>query len=134
MLKTIKRLLGINPSENKSEQTSIQIENKPRQKFIMDSDFDEAIKRVVGLPNNTEFNNRVKNLGLNVLNVMWEDTARTAGSVWGPNITDMTLQVRHLDSSGRKDLLPVIRYPNFTDKTGDVPLDLIKMKIGNEKG
>ena len=65
---------------------------------------------------------------------MWEDTARTPGSVWGANITDMTLQVRNLMQPQRKELLPVIRYPNFTDRTGDVPLDLVKIKVGNEKG
>ena len=32
----------------------------------------------------------LQKLGLNVVNVMWEDTARTPGSVWGANITDMT--------------------------------------------
>ncbi|MGD1715632.1 hypothetical protein [Dapis sp. BLCC M172] len=65
---------------------------------------------------------------------MWEDTARTPGSVWGPNISDLTLQVRHPEELGRRELLPVIRYPNFTDKTGDVPLELVKIKVGNEKG
>lgn len=98
-----------------------------------DNDFEEAVKQVIALPKNAEFNNRVRNLGLHVLNVMWEDTSRTAGSAWGANITDMTLQVRHSGTSGRKELLPVVRYPNFTDKTGDVPLDLIKIKVGNEK-
>ncbi|MEA5498385.1 hypothetical protein VB834_15400 [Limnoraphis robusta Tam1] len=76
----------------------------------------------------------LQKLGLNVVNVMWEDTARTPGSVWGANITHMTLQVRHLMQPQRKELLPVIRYPNFTDRTGDVPLDLVKIKVGNEKG
>ncbi|MCG5060026.1 MAG: hypothetical protein KA714_19115 [Limnoraphis sp. WC205] len=76
----------------------------------------------------------LQKLGLNVVNVMWEDTARTPGSVWGANITDMTLQVRHLMQPQRQELLPVIRYPNFTDRTGDVPLDLVKIKVGNEKG
>ncbi|MDJ0516464.1 MAG: hypothetical protein QNJ74_09490 [Trichodesmium sp. MO_231.B1] len=81
-----------------------------------------------------ELFSRVKKLGLNVVNVMWEDTARTPGSVWGPNISDMTLQVRHPEEPGRRELLPVIRYPNFTDRTGDVPLELVKIKVGNEQG
>ncbi|MFZ1026993.1 MAG: hypothetical protein WAN66_12310 [Limnoraphis robusta] len=76
----------------------------------------------------------LQKLGLNVVNVMWEDTARTPGSAWGANITHMTLQVRHLMQPQRKELLPVIRYPNFTDRTGDVPLNLVKIKVGNEKG
>lgn len=107
-------------------------EESPRQNAEITRDFNEAINRVVAMPQDSEFNNRVRNLGLNVLNVMWEDTARTAGSAWGANISDMTLQVRA--SNSRRDLLPVIRYPNFTDKTGDIPLDFIKIKVGNEKG
>ena len=65
---------------------------------------------------------------------MWEDTARTMGSVWGANISDMTLQVRDPNQPQRKELLPVIRYPNFTDKTGDIPIEQVQIKVGNEKG
>ena len=122
MLDKIKQMFGIN---NEGE-------DNPRQTAEITKDFNEAINRVVAMPQDSEFNNRVRNLGLNVLNVMWEDTARTAGSAWGANISDMTLQVRSANS--RRELLPVIRYTNFTDKTGDVPLDLIKIKVGNEKG
>jgi hypothetical protein len=124
MLDKIKKMFG----------KSGQSKDKPRQEFKIDNDFHEAMQKVIAMPLDTEFCSRVNKLGLNVLNVMWEDTARTAGSAWGANISDMTLQVRYPDSTQRKELLPVIRYPNFTDKTGDVPLDLIKIKVGNEKG
>ncbi|MBD2092623.1 hypothetical protein H6F67_22495 [Microcoleus sp. FACHB-1515] len=96
--------------------------------------FQDAIDRVVAMPSDRQLGDRVRNLGLNVVNVMWEDTARTPGSAWGANITDMTLQVRDPARRDRKHLLPVIRYPNFTDKTADVPFDQIKLKVGNEKG
>jgi hypothetical protein len=96
--------------------------------------FRDAIKRVVEMPRDQKLGDRVRKLGLNVVNVMWEDMARTPGSVWGANISDMTLQVRYPDRTDKKELLPVIRYPNFTDKTGDVPLELIRIKVGNEKG
>jgi len=97
-------------------------------------DFETTINKVVRMTQDGQLCDRVRILGLNVVNVMWEDTARTAGSVWGPNITDMTLQVRHGQNSQKRELLPVIRYPNFTDKTGDVPLEYVHLKIGNEKG
>lgn len=122
MLGKIKQMFGMS---NEGEVTG-------REAVEINNDFADAIKKVVAMPTDTNFNNRVRNLGLNVLNVMWEDTARTAGSSWGANISDMTLQVRH-PGSQRRELLPVIRYPNFTDKTGDVPLDLVKLKVGNEK-
>lgn len=136
MIDKIKELFGMSAGQNKNttaQAASTQSGNTRGQAVINDDAFQDAIKRVVDMPANSEFGNRVRNLGLNVLNVMWEDTARTAGSAWGANISDMTLQVRSAGSSGRKDLLPVIRYPNFTDKTGDVPLDLVKLKVGNEK-
>lgn len=96
--------------------------------------FQTAIDKVVNMTSNWALRDRINALGLNLVNVMWEDTARTPGSVWGDNISDMTLQIRHPDFPDRKKLLPVIRYPNFTDKTGDVPLELVKLKVGNEKG
>ena len=135
MLDKIKQLFGIsnNQAENVPKQTSVQNVNTPRQPVKKDNEFNDAMQRVVAMPHNAEFGNRVRNLGLNVLNVMWEDTARTAGSAWGANISDMTLQVRYPDSAQRKELLPVIRYPNFTDKTGDIPLEFVKLKVGNEK-
>ena len=95
---------------------------------------DAVLQNVIGMPRDRQFCQRVATLGLNVVNVMWEDTARTPGSVWGDNISDMTLQVRHPNRPGKKELLPVIRYPNFTDRTGDVPFDRMKLKVGNEKG
>jgi hypothetical protein len=75
--------------------------------------------------------------GLQILNVTWEDTGRSKGSCWGPNISDMTIQVQQSDGAGRPrggTCMPVIRAPNFSDKTGDVPLDLFSVMVGNERG
>ena len=75
--------------------------------------------------------------GLDLVNVTWEDTGRYKGSSVGPNISDMTIQVQHKDPrSGQVQtfLMPVIRHPNFSDKTADVPLDDFHLLVGNEKG
>lgn len=75
--------------------------------------------------------------GLDIVNVTWEDTGRYKGSSVGPNISDMTIQVQHKDpKSGRVQtfLMPVIRHPNFSDKTADVPLDDFHLLVGNENG
>ena len=75
--------------------------------------------------------------GLDILNVTWEDTGRYKGSSVGPNISDMTIQVQHKDpSSGHVQtfLMPVIRHPNFSDKTADIALDDFHLLVGNEKG
>ncbi|NES03485.1 MAG: hypothetical protein F6K22_11905 [Okeania sp. SIO2F4] len=59
--------------------------------MTVNDSFNIAMNRVVNMTDDRELFSRVKKLGLNVVNVMWEDTARTPGSVWGPNISDMTL-------------------------------------------
>jgi hypothetical protein len=69
--------------------------------------------------------------GLHVLDLTWEDTGRYKGSCVGPNISDMTIQVQH---EGRVTCMPVIRYPNFSDKTADVTIDDVKVRVGNERG
>jgi hypothetical protein len=65
--------------------------------------------------------------GLNMTRVCWEDTARSKGSCWGPNISDMTLR------SNGKDC-QVIRRPNFADITVDHSLDHFNVTVGNENG
>lgn len=78
-----------------------------------------------------------KRRGLDVLNLTWEDTARYKGSAVGPNISDLTIVVRAPDGapSGTKSaLMPVIRHPNFSDRTADIPLDRLNVLVGNEHG
>jgi hypothetical protein len=72
--------------------------------------------------------------GLQVLNVMWEDTGRWEGSSVGPNISDVTIEVEADPKTHARYLMPVIRHDNFTDKTGDVKLDKIFIPVGNEDG
>jgi hypothetical protein len=72
-----------------------------------------------------------------VLNVTWEDTGRYKGSAVGPNISDMTIQVQHMDPKTEKFQLfcmPVIRFPNFSDKSADLSPDKFQLLVGNEKG
>lgn len=69
----------------------------------------------------------LKDHGLAIQTVSWEDTARTKGSVWGPNISDMTLKVGNIS-------YPMIRKPNMSDRTMDIPIEKFKVPVGNEKG
>jgi hypothetical protein len=94
----------------------------------------EVVNKVVGMTNDGALRGSVGRRGLNVLNVMWEDTGRSLGSSAGPNISDLTLQVRYREQGqNRAALLPVIRFPNFTDRTGDIPSDRFLIRVGNQK-
>lgn len=70
--------------------------------------------------------------GLDVLNVTWEDTGRSKGSVWGPNISDMTIGVR--DSRGQLHPMPVLRFDNFRDVTADLSPTDFWLRVGNHRG
>lgn len=95
--------------------------------------FRQAIGAVENMPNDGNLQARADRMGLNVLNVMWEDTGRNGGSSVGPNISDVTLQVREPVGGGtRTHLLPVIRFPNFSDKTADIAADKLWIKVGNQ--
>ena len=95
--------------------------------------FGEVIERVVQMPFDSDLMGRASRHGLDVVNVTWEDTGRNEGSSVGPNISDLTLQVREPIASGdRTHLLPVMRYPNFSDTTADIRLDKLWVKVGNQ--
>jgi hypothetical protein len=53
----------------------------------------EAITRVTAMPSDGDLQRRASEYGLNFVNVLWEDTGRSQGSAFGPNISDVTLQV-----------------------------------------
>jgi hypothetical protein len=75
--------------------------------------------------------------GLRILNLTWEDTGRFKNSSVGPNISDMTIQVQLMHPRTEKFNLycmPVIRFPNFTDKTGDIALEKFLLLVGNQSG
>lgn len=67
---------------------------------------------------------------LSCSHVTWEDTARNHNSCWGPNISDLSIQ---MDFENRKYNLPVIRSSNFTDKTADIDPDKFMVAVGNAK-
>ncbi|MCK5797554.1 MAG: hypothetical protein KAI47_10245 [Deltaproteobacteria bacterium] len=72
---------------------------------------------------------------LRFLNVLWEDTGRYKGSSVGPNISDVTIEVQAEDKRGhlRTRLMPVLRYPNFRDRTADIRADRFYLRIGNQR-
>jgi hypothetical protein len=94
-----------------------------------------CIEKVAGMVGDPAATAGASRRGLSVVNVMWEDTGRAQGSALGPNISDLTLQVRRRDRDGHwvESVMPVIRHPNFTDKTGDVRADKFLVRVGNQR-
>lgn len=88
-----------------------------------------STNKVVNILNDHTTQDLLNAYGLRAHSITWEDTARTKGSCWGPNISDMTLTIR----DGNK-LMPVIRKPNFSDVTDDVPIENFRLMVGNETG
>ena len=93
---------------------------------------DNTIQKVEGMVWDQQVNRMVNDQGLVAVNVTWEDTGRSKGSVWGPNISDMTIGVR--DSGGALHPMPVIRFDNFTDTTADLDPDRFWLRVGNTRG
>lgn len=98
-------------------------------------EYARVVAKVAAMNGDADLQSRVARRNLSLVNVMWEDTGRSQGSALGPNISDLTLQVRRKDESGQfqSALMPVIRPPNFVDRTGDVPADRFFVRIGNER-
>lgn len=95
----------------------------------------ETVAKVANMVNDGDLQRRVAQRRMSVVNVAWEDTGRSQGSALGPNISDLSLQVRRRDESGQfqSAVMPVIRFPNFTDRTGDIPADRFFVRVGNEQ-
>jgi hypothetical protein len=104
--------------------------------IIGDPSYSSVVDKVVHMVDDPAVMQGAQRRGLNVLNVMWEDTGRAQNSSIGPNITDLTLQVRYRRSRDEQEetaLMPVIRFPNFTDRTGDVPASKLFIRVGNQR-
>lgn len=100
-------------------------------------EYQKAIHKTMAMVRDPAALQLAKSFGLQVLNLTWEDTGRYKNSAVGPNISDMTLQVAVEDPRTHKlkvSLMPVIRYPNFSDKTADLDPRDFTLLVGNEKG
>src|SRR5262249_53358823 len=95
------------------------------------SDYPQVIQQTADMVGDQQARQLAGAHGLQVLNLTWEDTGRFKNSAVGPNISDMTIQVQH---AGGLTLMPVIRFPNFEDKSADIKPDKFFLLVGNEKG
>ncbi len=99
-------------------------------------DYAAVIEKTTAMVQDEAVQRLAQKHGLHVLDVTWEDRARFDFSAIGPNISDMTIQVQHkIPDSDQYELscMPVIRYPNFTDLSGDISPDEFFLLVGNQK-
>src|SRR5688572_21875172 len=83
----------------------------------------QTIQNTMQMIYDPEAQRLARRYGLHILPVTWEDTGRYKDSSVGPNISDVTIQVGATDPETRQfkvSCMPVIRYPNFSDKTCDL--------------
>lgn len=90
----------------------------------------DRISNVVHMPSSKDATT-IRDEGLSVGSVTWEDTARIQGSAYGRNISDLTLQ---LEFNKKFYRLPVIRDSNFKDRTADIDPNKFLLNIGNARG
>jgi hypothetical protein len=124
------------PAET-SQVAEAAAQEEPGEWGIVDRprpDYAQVVAKVANMVGDVTAQTGATRRGLALQNVNWEDTGRAMGSALGPNISDLTLQVRRKDASGQfaSALMPVIRFPNFTDRTGDIPADRFFVRVGNE--
>lgn len=103
---------------------------RPQQRF--DRRYDDAIRLTADMVGDQRAREIARRYGLDLLNLTWEDTGRYKNSAVGPNISDMTIQVDA--PNGRTRLMPVFRFPNFSDLTGDLDPQDITLLVGNHRG
>ncbi|HYE06034.1 MAG TPA: hypothetical protein VEL07_11010 [Planctomycetota bacterium] len=94
----------------------------------------DCAQAVAGMAGDQRVAEAFRARGLDVLSLTWEDTGRWKGSSVGPNISDLTIQVLGRPAAHHGWCMPVVRYPNFADTTCDVPIDRLKLLVGNERG
>ncbi|MCH7945308.1 MAG: hypothetical protein IIC73_04740, partial [Armatimonadetes bacterium] len=95
----------------------------------------ETVQKTANMVRDGHAQRLVSKTGLQLMNLTWEDTGRFKNSAIGPNISDMTIQVTVRDGRRvRTELMPVIRFPNFSDKTGDIDPSAFTLLVGNEDG
>lgn len=98
-------------------------------------DYNRVIRDTAAMVGNGQAQQLARKYGLQIMNVTWEDTGRYKNSSVGPNISDMTIQVQNkVNDKYQLTCMPVIRYPNFSDKTADIPIDKFYVLVGNQKG
>lgn len=130
-----------NPNPNPLPPRPQPPRKDPKKKSIMSpaefATYREAIGKTALMVSEPKAQELASKLGLQILNVTWEDTGRYKGSSVGPNISDMTIQVGARDPQTEQfqvTCMPVIRFPNFNDVSCDLDPRDFTLLVGNQTG
>ena len=124
------------PTSSQPDQVMNLTSKSNRQELAAYQAYRDAIAQTVGMVRDSASQRLAIQMGLNILDITWEDTGRYKDSAVGPNISDMTIQVQQFNPKTGKyelSLMPVIRHPNFSDESADIPLERFFLLVGNEK-
>lgn len=127
--------LGLSVSAMQEETSNRNLNRQ--QNLPQQPSYQRVIEETAKMVSNQQAQALAQKKGLEILNLTWEDTGRYKYSSVGPNISDMTIQVQHRVDDAEAyqvHLMPVIRYPNFSDQSADVRLDDFAVKVGNQTG
>jgi len=111
--------------------------NRSEQRAVDYAEYARTIQKTASMVSDRRAQALAARYGLNILNLTWEDTGRYKNSAVGPNISDMTIQVGLLDPRTERftvTCMPVIRYPNFSDRTCDLDPRDLTLLVGNHEG
>lgn len=123
----------------------VAAKEKPMTKIVQPSPlspkefaaYQNAIGKTTQMVSDARAQQLAQKYGLQILNLTWEDSGRYKDSSVGPNISDMTIQVGARDPKTEKfsvAAMPVIRFPNFSDKTADLDPRDFTLLVGNQAG
>lgn len=124
--------LGLTGLLNANESfAAIATETRKQTPPTEDNAYQKVIQQTIAMVRDLRSQSLAQQFGLEILSLTWEDMGRYKNSAVGPNISDMTIQVQE---NRKIHLMPIIRYPNFSDKSAEIPLDRFFILTGNEKG
>lgn len=131
------------PKKEAGEETKEKLDAGADDPALFAQDYKEAVRVAQEMASSTQAGQVVKRQGLEIMNVTWEDTGRSKCSSWGPNISDASIQVQVGNDEARPEdkdpkkyrraLMPIVRKSNFQDETFDIPMNQVKLVVGNEK-
>lgn len=124
------------PEKKVVENPLDKIPNQACVEALSDSNYALLAEHLADVSRNPKVVEALKKVELDITTVSWQDTGRYYNSSGGNNISDVRLVAITKDRSGETKTFaqPIIRLPNFVDKTVDIKMDEVFVPVGNAVG